>query len=402
MARIVINGYMIRHPVAGNTMAYLHYVLGFARLGHEVVYVEESGWPNSCYDPYKHEMGDDPSTGMAVVSALARQYGLELPLYYVNRDTQAVHGGEWSDLTRHLDAADLLLNVGGVCWLPDFLRCQRRAYVDMDPGFTQLGRFGAEAVANHQVHFTYGANFQQPDCSIPDDGIDWRPTVPPVVTDLWNGAVPAEPADSSGKLQNGSLTTITNWNPYGSVTHGGRRFGQKDEEFLRILELPRRTSQAIELTLSGAGADVEQRLRTAGWRIRPAREVSSHFRTYHAYIMGSRGEFSVAKHGYVVTRSGWFSDRSACYLASGRPVLAQDTGVGEHLPHGDGLLLFETLEDAEAGADRIASGPDRHRAAAREIAVELFASERVLPTLLDALSRAPSSAPLDLAVGGHR
>ncbi len=392
MARIVINGYMIRHPVAGNTMAYLHYVLGFARLGHEVVYVEESGWPNSCYDPYKHEMGDDPSTGMAVVSALARQYGLELPLYYVNRDTQAVHGGEWSDLTRHLDAADLLLNVGGVCWLPDFLRCQRRAYVDMDPGFTQLGRFGAEAVANHQVHFTYGANFQQPDCSIPDDGIDWRPTVPPVVTDLWNGAVPAEPADSSGKLQNGSLTTITNWNPYGSVTHGGRRFGQKDEEFLRILELPRRTSQAIELTLSGAGADVEQRLRTAGWRIRPAREVSSHFRTYHAYIMGSRGEFSVAKHGYVVTRSGWFSDRSVCYLAAGRPTILQDTGFSSWLPTGRGVLAFSNLEEAVGCIDALNADYAGHCTAAREIAETTFGYRAVLPRLLDQALGGPASS----------
>jgi hypothetical protein len=383
MARIVISGYMIRHPVAGMAMAYMHYALGFARLGHDVSYIEESGWPESCYNPLTLQMGNDPLAGMNWVAKLAKTCELELPLYYVDRDTRTLYGGEWDDLTRHLDSADLLLNLGGVCWLPEFERCACRAYIDMDPGFTQLGRFGAEAIGNHHAYFTYGANIGQPDCAIPDDGINWRPTVPPVVASLWQW-----PTD---KPRNDAFTTIANWNPYGSVTDGTLRLGQKHEEFLRIIELPHHTSQPLELAIAGADGEVEKNLLAAGWRVSSARQVSAHFDEYKAFILQSRGEFSVAKHGYVVTNSGWFSDRSVCYLAAGRPVVLQDTGFSNWLPTGCGVLAFSNLEEAIVCIDTVNMDYATHADSAREIAEAAFGYRAVLTRLLEEALNRPGS-----------
>src|SRR5262245_56533462 len=141
MARIVVSGYMIRYPLAGMLMAFFHYVLGLHRLGHEVLYIEESGWPCSCYDPVTGDWQDDPRTGLRVVRGLLADCGVQVPVCYVNRDSGQVEGTSWEDVKRMLGEADLLLNVGGVCWLPEFRLCRRRALIDLDPFFTQMDRF---------------------------------------------------------------------------------------------------------------------------------------------------------------------------------------------------------------------------------------------------------------------
>jgi hypothetical protein len=382
MARIVVCGYMMRHPVAGNLLAFFHYVLGLKRLGHEVMYLEESGWPNSCYDPFGQEWRDDPEVGMRVVGELIGRHAAGTPAGFVHRETGTVYGMSWSELREHLATADLLINLGGVCWLPEFRSCRRLAYVDLDPLFTQLGSFGAEALGEHHIHFSYGANIGRPGCPIPTAGIDWVPTVPPVVTDLWQnggrragGAPPEELAP---------FTTIANWGAYGGITHEGRHYGQKDEEFLRILDLPGRTAERLELALSGAGDEVQGKLRAAGWSVRPADDVSLRMETYRAYIMGSRGEFSVAKNAYVATRSGWFSDRSVCYLAAGRPVVLQDSGFSDWLPTGQGVLAFSTVEEARACLERVQADYESQRRAAREVASRHFDHTVVLPRLVEA------------------
>ena len=373
MARIVVCGFMVRHPVAGNLLAYFHYVLGLHRLGHEVCYVEESGWPSSCYDPAHRTYGDDPRAGMAAVRALLRGYGIDIPVCYVDPDRGTVEGAGWADVKRMLGAADLLLNVGGVCWLPEFRRCRRRALIDMDPFFTQVGRFGAHLIGEHHVHFSYGANIGRPRCTIPTTGVAWRPTVPPVVPELWAGAAAAPDA---------ALTTVANWSAYGAVTFDGERYGQKDEEFLRLLDLPKGTPQRLELALSGAGPDVTAALGAAGWSLRSAGEVSADVATYRAYVHGSRGEFSVAKQAYVKTRSGWFSDRSVCYLAAGRPVILQDTGFSDWLPTGHGVLGFTSLAEAVDRIERVNAEYGAHCRAARRVAAQTFDYRAVLPRLL--------------------
>jgi len=275
---------------------------------------------------------------------------------------------------RALLGPDLLLNVGGVCWLPEFLLCRRRAIVDMDPLFTQVGRIGVAAPEDHQVHFSYGVNIGRVGCTVPTVGIDWIPTVPPVVLELWEGA--HVPADAP-------FTTIANWSSYGAVTYRGEHYGQKDEELLRLLDLPTRTSQRLELALVGVETEVTNSLRRAGWLVRNAGEVSSDLATYRAYVTGCRGELSAAKHAYVKTHSGWFSDRSVCYLAAGLPVVLQDTGFGDWLPTGQGVLAFSSVDEAADCIERVRAGYTVERRAAREIAEEHFDARRVLTHLLE-------------------
>jgi hypothetical protein len=274
-----------------------------------------------------------------------------------------------------LRAADLVLNIGGVCWLDEFRLCRRRAFIDMDPFFTQVGKFGAEALQDHHFHFSYGANIGRGECTVPTGGVHWLPTHPPVVTDLWEGA-PEPSLDAP-------LTTIANWSAYGAVTYAGERYGQKDEEFLRLIDLPRRTAQPLELALSGAAGEVVEQLRARGWSVRNAAEVSTEVPAYRSYIAGSRGEFSAAKHAYVKTRSGWFSDRSVCYLAAGRPAVLQDTGWSDWLPTNEGAVAFSTPDEAAGALERVNQNYAAHCGAARRIAEQTFSYRVTLPPLLD-------------------
>jgi hypothetical protein len=395
VARIVVCGYMIRHPLAGNVLAYFHYVLGLERLGHEVLYLEESGWPRACYDPVRREYGDDPRAGLRVVRALLGDYGVKAPVCYVNRESGKVEGADWDELKRMLAAADLLLNVGGVCWLPEFRLCRRRALIDMDPLFTQVGRIGLEGREDSHVYFSYGANIGGPACTVPTVGIDWLPTVPPVVPEVWQGRAPTRAERNERETSpDTTLTTITNWDPYGGVAYQGEHYGQKDQELLRLLDLPTRTSQPLELAVSGAGPEVTASLGEAGWRIRNAGDISVDVATYRAYVTGSRGELSAAKHAYVTTRSGWFSDRSVCYLTAGLPVILQDTGYSDWLPVGRGVLAFSSVAEAAERIERLNADYQGHRQAARQIAAQTFSHDVVLPRLLDAaLGARPSNRP---------
>jgi hypothetical protein len=302
------------------------------------------------------------------------EIGIAVPLGYVHRESRQAEGVGWERAKQMLREADLLLNVGGLCWLPEFRLCRRRAVIDMDPFFTQVGQFGGGVLEEHHVHFTYGANVGRAGCLIPVGGLDWRPTVPPVVPELWEEAL-HESSDEP-------MTTIASWNAYGSVTYGNEIYGQKDRELLRLLDLPARTSQELEMALAG-GDEVRDRLRRAGWSIRDAGEVSQDVATYRAYITGSRGEFSAAKHAYVKTRSGWFSDRSVCYLAAGLPVILQDTGFSDWLPTGRGVLAFSSVEEAVSCIDRVNADYPAHCRAAREIAASVFDHRVVLPRLLE-------------------
>ena len=381
MARIILAGYMVRHPVAGNLLAFFQYLLGLHRLGHELFYIEESGWPGSCYNPTKNIQSDDPSYGLRTVRALATEYGLRIPFCFINRESGSVDGAERQDINRKLQRADLLLNIGGVCWLEEFRLCRRRALIDMDPLFTQIGRFGADGFSEHQVYFSYGTNIGRPGCGIPVDRTDWIASVPPVVPELWSAIEPDH--ETQGQLaERDALTTIANWKAYGSVRYRGEHYGQKDEEFLRIIDLPRHTSQKLELAVSGIGPRLAEQFQSAGWLVRSTTELSLSVGAYRRYIAGSRGEFSVAKNAYVKTNSGWFSDRSVCYLASGKPVLVQNTGIGDCLPTGEGLLTFRDIPEALSGIESINASYQKHCQAAKALAVKYFAADVVLPRLL--------------------
>jgi hypothetical protein len=374
----VIAGYMVRHPVAGMLLTCYQYLLGLHLLGHDVVYVEESGWPGACYDPFARRHSDDPTVGLRVLDRMLARHGLSPPIFYVNR-----HGplsrGDRRELQRVLATADLLLNVGGVCWLPDFKCCKRRVLIDMDPLFTQLGRFGGPHLRDHHLHFTYGTNVGRPDCSIPTCDLEWRALYPPVVPSLWWCCSSATRA----AVEAAPFTTVANWTAYGAIEHEGQVYGQKDQEFLRFMDLPSCTSQTLELALSGAEERTVEAFRARGWSVRDAGELTTRFGRYRDYVACSRGELSTAKHAYVATHSGWFSDRSVCYLAAGRPVILQDTGFGQSLPTGRGLLAFTTLEEAVECIERVNADYQAHCSAARQLASDFLHFRKVLGPVLE-------------------
>jgi len=378
VARVVVCGYMVRYPLAGMLLAYLQYVLGLVRLGHEVLYFEESGWDRSCYNPVDNTSTDDPDYGLTNLRNILSSFGANPPVAYFSRQSERLYGLSWDELRDFFRHADLLLNIGGVCWTPDFLLCKRRALVDMDPFFTQIGRMGVEGFDHYDTYFSYGVNIGRPACSIPTRGIQWHPIVPPVVCDLWsNQGTPVDPSDGTRPF-----TTIANWSAYGGATYNGEQYGQKDVEFERMESLPGRVSQKLELALSGAGTDTVSRLRNAGWSIRNSLDVTLKLSDYQSYIADSRGEFSVAKNAYVKTRSGWFSDRTVCYLASGRPVVLQDSGFSDWLPTGKGVLAFRSVEEAAHCIDEVNANYATHAQEAKNIADSIFGHQHVLTALL--------------------
>jgi len=223
------------------------------------------------------------------------------------------------------------------------------------------------------VRFTYGENVGKPGCSMPTGGVEWKPTRQPVVLDLW----PDTPGDASAPI-----TSVINWFAYGDHKHNGQTFGQKDREFAAYFDLPARAGRKMELALASAPCEVRERLSAGGWEIIDPLRVTRDPRTYQEYLRRSAGEWCVAKHGYVSTRCGWFSDRSAGYLASGRPVVLQDTGFSEYLPCGNGLLPFKTPGEAVSALAALRDDYANHCRAAQRIAQEFFDSDQVLSEML--------------------
>jgi hypothetical protein len=279
-----------------------------------------------------------------------------------------------------MEAADLLLNVGGHLRLDDLTRGARvKVYLDDDPAYTQLwheaklldGRLEA-----HDFHFTYGVNIGSPGCSLPVDGIEWKPLRPPVVLGDWPRA----------STKGDAFRTVARWRGgYGRVEGDGHLYGQKAHEFRKFVEMPQLTDSAFEIALDIEAADArdEELLLSHGWRLVDPAVVAGSPDDFRSYIQGARSEFSVAQGIYVETRCGWFSDRTTRFLASGKPVLVQDTGFSEDLPSGEGLVVFTTLDQAVSAARAIERDYEAHSQHAREIAEQYFDSDKVLGRLLD-------------------
>lgn len=370
------------------TWHHLHYVVGLARLGHDVYYVEESDEYASCYDPARGVIDLDPAYGLAYAARVFTRVGLADRWAYHD-----AHRGEWRGpaagviLERCADA-DLLLNVSGVNRLrPWMTRIPVRVLVDTDPVFTQIRHLGdseaRDEALRHNAFFTFGENLGGARAAIPDDGLPWQPTRQPIAMQEW----PCTPGSAGGKF-----TTVMQWDSYPAREFRGRRFGMKSDSFGAFLELPARVGPVFELAIGSPTAPREL-LTKKGWGLADPLEVARDPWSYQRFIRSSKGEFSVAKHGYVAGQSGWFSERSAAYLASGRPVLAQDTGFSAWLPCGEGVLAFDTLDEAAAGIEEIDARYARHCEAARALAEEYFAARTVLPRLVD--SAFASHSPAD-------
>ncbi len=393
MADVIVTGYAVRFPLVGMVLAFAHYVAGLERLGHRVVYLEESGWEQSCYNPVTGEHGDEPTFGMSILSDVLDRLGAgSTPIWYFDRSTSTWHGVDERQVLDALSGCDLLLNLGGVCQLDAFDRCLTTALVDMDPGFTQAGRFGAPYLSSYDVLFTYGTNINNPGCLIPNiEGLQWVPTVPPVVAGYWRARRDTGHENSGGLAQPAVFSTVANLDAYGAIDVDGRSYGQKGPELDRLGGMASRVSAAtggigrLELALAGGDQAAVNRLTGKGWSVVDAQATSLEPAGYETYLLDSSGEFSVAKEAYVGLRTGWFSDRSVCYLASGRPVIVQHTGFDFQRYQGPegGLVTWRTPDEAlEAVAD-VVGDYGRHQAAALRWASDVFGHDVVLAELLE-------------------
>lgn len=367
-------------------LAFAQYLSALQELGHEVVYLEESGWDNSCYHPSTGSFDNDPGEGLARLRLLLESIQTLVQIHYFRRATAQLWSGSeicgsCNELEQVIGQADLLLNIGGVCALPEFELAPCRAMIDLDPLFTQVGKFAGDDIDIYHRHFTYGCNLGKSTCNIPTNGILWKPTVPPVNVSFWKNAASLIAAGSA-------YTTIANWSAYGDIEFDGEQYGQKDKEFTKLLELPGRTAANLELALAGANAATVDQFNSAGWSVRSSIDISSTLANYCNYIIQSRGEFSAAKHAYVATHSGWFSDRTVCYLASGRPVVIQDTGIEDWLAFTDGVCVFEDLDTAVDALERVQGNYARHSVAAQELAHDVFSHTTVLKRILSECSLA--------------
>ena len=377
--RVMIAGAIAQHPLggAGNAWAFLQYVLGFRRLGVDTYYVEHIE-PQRCIDPHWKAAPFLDSANVAFFRAVMERFALSDHAALLEWDGTAHAGLSHRDVERLARDTDLFVNISGRFHLSSVLAAaRRRMYIDGDPGFVQIWQqqYGIDMnLRGHETHVTVGLNLGAPDGPLPTCGIDWHTTLPPVVLSEWTTTAP--PGDT--------YTTVADWRGYSPVEWRGVWYGQKAEEFMRIVELPRHVKAPLELCLAIHPDEPDlPKLTANGWRLSAPRAHCATPDTYRDYIRGSRGEFTVVKHGYAAGRTGWFSDRSACYLAAGRPVIVQDTGIGAHVPTGEGVLTFTDLDTAAAAVERVERDYAKHATAAAAFARQHLDSDRVLPRLLE-------------------
>ena len=343
--KVVVLGMMSKIPVSGVVWQTLHYLVGLDRLGIDAYYVEAHARTPSML---MTDASDDSSALAAgFVDKVLSRFGLgERWAFQALHDDGRCFGMDASQLSALYRDAALIINLhGGTLPLPEHVATGRLVYLETDPVQPQIELFDGDATTadfldQHAVHFTFAENLGSPTCTLPwSDRYDFLPTRQPVVLDWWDGG-PTPPGDR--------FTTIANWHqPWRTVRFGDRDLGwSKDAQYRPLLDLPSRSPARLELALANCGEPDRLLLEGQGWHVRSAAALSDDLDAYREYIQGSRGEFSVAKEQNVVFRTGWFSDRSATYLASGRPVIMQDTGFGEVLPTGSGLLAFSSVEEA--------------------------------------------------------
>ena len=371
--KILLGGMVAGDPGQGGaSWAVLQYVAGLRSLGHDVVLVEPV--PPDRLDP----------------SGEVARYFDRLPLLdggaaLLASGTERTLGLPFEELVRFASEADLLINVSGM------LREERllapigvRAFLDLDPGFNQVWHETGEdmGIDRHTHWVSVGQSLGHDDCPIPTCGRRWIPTLPPIALEHWPVA--------EGTPGREAFTTVGHWRSYGSIEYGGIHYGQRAHSLRELIELPRLAGSRFQPALGihpDETADLKA-LRDNGWELLDPLAVAGTPEAYAEFIRGSKAELSIAKSGYVASRGGWFSDRSACYLASGRPVVAQDTGFGDFLPTGEGLLAFDDTASAAAAVAAVEGDLERHARAARSLAEEHFDARKVLPSLLKRLGSA--------------
>jgi hypothetical protein len=379
--KVVVGGYVVAFPLAGMAWHHLHYIAGLYDLGHEVTFFEDGPSWAPCYDPEAGRSGPGCDYGRRWLEAALAEAGLPIRWCYASEALGRCYGLSREDLDAALARADLLICVSGVTPLrEDRPRPRRTVVIDTDPVYTQLRMERDPSLLAYYRGFDAVATFGRlvgTDASpLPRHGLTWLPTAQPVSLERWPALAPAV---------GGPFTTIARWEHGGrEVELGGRRLrSAKTGELERLIDLPGRAKVPLELAMQQMPAAAAERFRAHGWAISSALEATRDTAALRAFLARSAGEIGVAKEIYAAVPSGWFGDRSALYLASGRPVIAQSTGFERWLPVGEGLLAFRTPEEAAAALAAVAREPARHAAAARAIAERCFDAKKVLAELIE-------------------
>jgi hypothetical protein len=380
MASIAVAGSVAqRAGYGGHAWVFLQYLLGFRQLGYEVVFIDYLT-PAMATDRWGRSSAMARAQSIDWFTEGMRQAGLEgCYALLLDENGQSV-GLPRAEILERVARSRFLLNVMGFVADEEILEAApRRVFLDIDPGFGQMWKELdlADPFYGHDDFVTIAENIGKPDCAVPTCDLPWITTRPPVDLESWRPVRGGE-----------GITSVASWRgPYGPVEYGGHSYGLRVHEFRKFTELPRLTEEHFEVALDIDASDRGDRelLRRGGWSVVDPGLVAGSPDHYAQYIQGSKAEVMIAKQMYVETRSGWFSDRSACYLASGKPVLAQDTGFTDNYPVGKGLLSFSNLDEAVSGIAEIRSDWDGHSRAARAIAEEHFDSRKVLRRLLSEL-----------------
>lgn len=377
---IVVLGYIVRGPLGGLVWHHLQYVLGLRKLGHRVIFLEDSDNYESCFNPRTCVTGKNPDYGLLFAQQAFDSVGIGDCWGYYDAHTDSWHGPQANYAVDFCRTADLLLNVSAVNPLRNwFDPIDVKVLIDTDPVFTQIKHL-ADDVAHmrarqHTHFFTFGENFGLTGCGIPDDGLSWQPTRQPVVIDCWAN-------DKGGSVSNNSFTSILQWDSYAEREHNGIHYGMKSRSFDLFIDLPTLTDAKLELAI-GSDSAPRTKLQANGWSLKDPLVVTKTPQTYRDYIKNSKAEFSISKHGYVISNSGWFSERSANYLASGRPVVVQSTAFKSWMNTDAGVLSFSTTDEAIESIDEISGNYQYHCMAACDLAAEYFCHTKVLQNLID-------------------
>lgn len=376
MARIIVAGWVAQFPTAPFLWHVLSFALGFRELGHDVWFLEDPGDVPWGWDNLANVADPTLRAGVRFLESELPFLGFE-DRWIVRHPPEGRWEGLPEDVAKQVIAdADILVNISLTTPArPEYRRIPQRVAVDTDPVFTQI-RIAqglpplVEVPSWHTRLFTFGRP------PLPAQQHEWVPTRQPVAMDLWP-VLPLPPVTSG-------LTSVLAWQSYPPVRWAGHVYGAKDLTFLDYRRLPRSVGVPLRLAVGGSGSTdaVREELRTEGWLVEDARLHTASSAAYRSFLNGSLGEFGLAKQGYVASRSGWFSERTCCYLASGRPAVVQDTGWTDYLPHDEGLIAFSSPAAARAGIETVLGDPERHARAARALVERHFGAADVCADIL--------------------
>jgi hypothetical protein len=377
-------GFIGRCPIAGVLWQHIHYIVGLQQLGHDVFYIEDSA--RIPYNPTTFTEGEDYRHAAEVLDRTSREFGFEdrwayRPRYLGRRESVGLPYDRIAEIYRNADA---ILNICGSTELnEELLVSERLIYVESDPGVEQIkidkGVNGSsDFLRRHRKLFTFGENVGSENFSVPLHGLEWLPTRQPIVTGLWKPATP--------QLPRRVFTSVANWNTKGRKDvewRGEIYLWDKSHQFRKFIEAPMQAGEVFELATGVRDSKTRALFNAKNWRLIFPHQLSNDLHRYRSYLQRSKGEFTVAKDQYVRLNTGWFSDRSASYLAAGRPVITQETGFSDHIETGRGLFSFRKLEEVSESVQAINSDYEKHCRGAREIAMEYFEATKVLASLLD-------------------